>query len=107
MDHPTSYYRIAEILTELKRFSEARQYLNDGLLLSMESQLKLYIKGTYEHFANLEAAAGNWEQAHSYYKLFILYRDSINNEKGIEKMLRLQLNMNMKNKLTHLTIINL
>ena len=91
LDLPNSYISIAEILTELKRFSEARQYLNDGLLLSMQNQRKLYIKETYEHFANLEAAAGNWEQSQSYYKLFILYRDSINNKESIEKLLRLQI----------------
>ena len=76
---------------ELKRFSEARQYLNDGLLFSMQNQRKLDIKETYEHFAKLEAAAGNWEQAHTYYKLFILYRDSINNKESIGKMLVFQI----------------
>ena len=91
LDLPASYNSVAEILMELKRFSEARQYLNDGLLLSMQNQRKRYIKETYEHLANLEAAAGNWEQAHTYYKLFILYRDSINNKESIEKMLRLQI----------------
>ena len=91
LDLPASCNSIAEILIELKRFSEARQYLNDGLLFSMQNQRKLYIKETYEHFANLEAAAGNWEQAHNYYKLFILYRDSINNKESIEKLLRLQI----------------
>ena len=44
----------------------------------------------------MEMACGNWEEAHKHYRLFILYRDSINNKENTEKMLRFQMHFELE-----------
>jgi len=85
------YMDISEIYTELKKFSEARQFLNNALSVFKKSGDKRKIANCYDHLTSVDIASGNWEGAYQNYKMFILYRDSIDNKVNTEKIIRLQM----------------
>src|SRR5204862_5080926 len=74
---------LGEIYIPLKNYSKSRFYLDKSLRLSKDS--KEHKKTAYERLSILDSAVGNYEQAYTNYKIFILYRDSLINEKATEK----------------------
>jgi len=96
------YNGIGGVFIELKYFSRARQFLNDGLSLfkkmaaieypdeSYQPQTA-YIRDNYQLLARLDSATNNWEGAFRYYKSYLLYRDSLVNEESTQRIMRAQM----------------
>ena len=93
-----SYNKIGELYIVLKKYAEAKHFLNEGLLLSKKIGAKEDIKNSYAGLARLDSATGNWGDAYSNYKNFILYRDSLQNEDVIKKMLHSQMQYEFNKK---------
>jgi class 3 adenylate cyclase len=75
-----SYNNIGEINIKLKKINEAEKYLNKGLQLSKEIGSKEVIKNSEHDLSKLDSIEGNFRQAYEHYKLYIIYKDSLNNE---------------------------
>jgi len=83
-----SYSNIGEINIKLKKLNDAESYLNKGLQLSIEIGSKDDIKSCYEWLAAADSARGNFRQAYQHYKLYSVYKDSIDNEETKKKSLQ-------------------
>ncbi len=82
------YGNIGKLYTELHKTKEAQKYLSEALQLSKEIGSKEYVKVTYSSLAILDSLTGNYKAAFEHHKLYILYRDSLNNEETKKKSLQ-------------------
>ena len=57
--------------------------------MAKELGSKQLIRDNYGRFTQLDSAQGNYNKAFENYKLYVAYRDSINNEKAREKNIQL------------------
>jgi len=96
------YNAMGRIYFELKQFSKARQYLNNGLLLFTNAernensgeyyQLPVqYIAENHSLLEKLDSASGNWKGAYTHHKLYIFYKDSLVKEENLNKLLKTQM----------------
>ncbi len=56
------------------------------------------IKYSYGFLSKLDSVQGNWKDAYRYHKLFIIYRDSIDNEKTKKKIIESTMNDEFERK---------
>jgi signal transduction histidine kinase len=92
------YKNIGEAYFKLNAFPEARQYFNDALSVAQEIQAKGISEGCYQNLAGLDSASGNWEGAFTNHKLFLLYRDSLVNEKNSKKITEMMMQFEFDKK---------
>jgi len=96
------YNGLGRVYLDLKDFSKARKFLNDGLSLfkkvehkeSLEEYYQLpieYIKENFLLLVKLDSATGNWKGAYRNYQSYIFYRDSLVNEENTGKILKTQM----------------
>ena len=81
----TSLLNISDVYKRLKRLKEARNCLNDALQINSEIGNIERIKANYYSLSELDSTEGNWKAAYQHHKLFIIYRDSIDNEETKKK----------------------
>ncbi len=74
-------------LTNLKlgKFKDARKYLDSGLVRAKRGNAKQEMRDCYKGLAELDSAEGKVSDSYKNYKLFILYRDSVENEFELKK----------------------
>jgi signal transduction histidine kinase/tetratricopeptide (TPR) repeat protein len=82
---------VGSVNIKLKNFGEAATSLNDALQLAKKTNLKEYLKNVYEAKSKLDSARGNFNQAYSNYKMYIIYRDSLVNEESSKKTIQARL----------------
>ncbi len=75
-----SYNNIGNALVRSGQLKEAQSYLNKALQISKEIGSKYDIKKSYKGLVVLDSIQGNWRAAFEHHKLFIVYKDSIDNE---------------------------
>jgi two-component system sensor histidine kinase UhpB len=71
---------MAEIYTQNKRYELARKYLQPGLQLSFRFKENPMLRDAYKNLAGIDSAEGNFQKAFEDYKLYIAYRDSVDND---------------------------
>ncbi len=81
-----------------KNYSAASQYLRKGLLIAKENGNIQDIKFNYLSLATLDSAQGNFKQSLDHYKLYITYRDSLDNEENTRKLVQQQLQFDFSKK---------
>ncbi|MES2591447.1 MAG: tetratricopeptide repeat protein [Bacteroidota bacterium] len=91
-------YGIATCLVTLGRahikmnnLKSAKNYLNQALLFSREIGSKYYIQSSYNGLATIDSIQHDWKAAYEHHKLFVIYRDSINNEESDKKITEITL----------------
>ena len=77
-----SSINIGNTKLKMQAAAEAKDWLTKGLQLAKEMEAIPYIKDSFEGLAQADSALGNFNDAYKNYKLFILYRDSLNNEEA-------------------------
>jgi tetratricopeptide (TPR) repeat protein len=82
-----SYLNIGYTKVKMKSANEGKDWLLKGLNFAKEIGVKDNIRDFYESLALADSALGNFKGAYENHKLFILYRDSLNNEVATKKML--------------------
>jgi len=85
------YEHLGEISLGLNNLKEAKIYLQKSLQFAKESTDKENFAGVYNGFTQLDSAQGNLGQALGDYKMYIVYRDSINNDETAKKSLQLKM----------------
>ena len=83
-----SYINLGTLYTSLNKIKESQIYLDSALQLSKEIGSKDYIKSIYAGLVVLDSTIGNYKTAFEHHKLFIIYRDSLNNEETQKKSLQ-------------------
>jgi tetratricopeptide (TPR) repeat protein len=82
------FINLGTLYTTIKKTKEAQDYLNKALDLSKEIGSNDAIKDSYSGLAVLDSTMGNYKAAFEHHKLYILYRDSLNNEETKKKSLQ-------------------
>ncbi|TAL60701.1 MAG: tetratricopeptide repeat protein [Bacteroidetes bacterium] len=75
-----SYNNIGSIFTAQKKFKEAEQHLSKARDLAQELGHKIYLRDAYKGLSELDSAMGNYKSEIINYKLYIFYRDSLDND---------------------------
>lgn len=102
----TIYYNMAEnYVMEAREGSkshlpEARVYLNLALSEGKELEDIALIKDCYEVMATLSELENKHTDAIANYKLYIKYRDSLNNSESTQKIIRAEMNNEFEKKVT-------
>lgn len=82
-----SYKRyLAYIYRDKKNILKALIYANQSLKIASDAGLTPQIRDACDLLAELYSKTGDYSNAYNYYKKYISYRDSINNEETIRKM---------------------
>jgi tetratricopeptide (TPR) repeat protein len=87
----SSNVNLGAINIKLRKLDEAKKQLSDALSLSKEMGDKELIKLSYQSWAALDSTQGNWKQAYEHHKLYMLYKDSLNNEENTKKIVQTQM----------------
>jgi two-component system sensor histidine kinase UhpB len=93
-----TYNNIGNVYRLQKNYSEASQYLQKGLLIAKENGNIQDIKYNFLSLSTLDSAQGNFEQSLKHYKIYITYRDSLNNEENTRKLVQQQLQFDFSKK---------
>ena len=93
-----SFINIGDVFIKQKKYTNAEEYLVKANELSKEIGHKEYLKISYSGLTNLDSAKGNYKGAYENYKLYILYRDSLDNEETRKKTIQSQMTFDFEKK---------
>jgi len=77
----TLYSNMGEVYTKLKNYKQAKNFLDSALNFSKKTGNKRTIKITYGILTTLDSATGNYKSAYADHKKYIVYRDSLINQR--------------------------
>ncbi|MBL8002289.1 MAG: tetratricopeptide repeat protein [Flavobacteriales bacterium] len=89
---------MGEILTALKRYDEARAQLEQGVAFARTVGAHEWLRNGHAALYELAEAQGNTAAGLEHYKLFIAYRDSIENEANTRKAVQEQMQYDFEKK---------
>jgi len=85
---PDIYNNIGLVYMKEKKYTYAGEYFYKALTFSKKIGSLELTKWSYENWASLDSAQGNFKKALEDYKLAIVYRDSMVNEENTKKMVQ-------------------
>ena len=86
-----SYLTLGNLNIKLNKPLEAKQYLEKSIQMSKELNDKNSLFRAYSNLSFLDDKQGNYKEAYEYYKLYTLYKDSVDNIETSKKFLQAQL----------------
>ncbi len=90
---------------EIHAAREAKDWLRKGLQIAKEIESLSLMQRCYMVLATADSALGNFKGAYENHKLFILYRDSIDNTENTKKVVTLQMNYDFSKKQDSLNVV--
>jgi tetratricopeptide (TPR) repeat protein len=93
-----SYCNIGQVLVKQKKYSEAKDYLGKAEALSKKIGQREYLKTTYKEFSVLDSAIGDFKSAFLHQRMYLIYRDSLDNEDIVEKSVQSRMNYEFEKK---------
>ena len=93
-----AYTSLGTVLTALNKLPEAKEYYDKALALSKEIGNKTVIRDSYLGLTELDSLQSNWQGAYFHNKLYISYRDSIDNEEMNKKIIQTTLSHEFEKK---------
>jgi tetratricopeptide (TPR) repeat protein len=94
----SSYKNIGEVYVAQKKYREAGEYLARAEELAKETGFTEVLKATYLALSHLDSARGDFKGAYENRKLYILYRDSLDNEQTRKKTVENQMTYDFEKK---------
>ena len=91
---------IGALYLKEKKLADAKTYINKSLSLAKQIGWREGCKGNYQELSSLDSMLGNYEGAYAHYKLYIIYRDSINNEESTKKQTQTEMQYEFDKKET-------
>jgi len=82
----------------LKKYKESQEAYDDAILLANKIGFKEYLKSAYLGLAVLDSTRGNYKSAFENHKMYILYRDSLDNEEIRKKTIQSQMTYDFEKK---------
>ena len=83
---------------KLGNFTAAKNYIQKSIHLAKEIGSKRNLVNSYRGLAQLDSSVKNYQQAYEDYKLYILYRDSLNNDETAKKTLQAKMQFEFDKK---------
>jgi len=93
-----SYINLGAINLKLKKISEAKKYWINGLYISKEIGANDLTRDYYKGLAHVDSIVGDYKSQVANYKLYILYRDSIDNEETRKQTIQSQMTYDFEKK---------
>lgn len=93
-----SDYNIGNVLIRQKQYAEAEKYLIKARDLSKEIGYKDMLKSSFGGLTVIDSARGNYRGAYENHKLYVLYRDSLDNEETRKKTIQNQMTYDFEKK---------
>lgn len=93
-----SHLNIGNVLIKQKRYKEAEEYLVKAKKLAIEIGEKENLKDDYISLTAVDSAKGDFRGAYENYKLYILYRDSLDNEETRKRTIQAQMTYDFEKK---------
>lgn len=93
-----AYSNIGQVYVIQHKSKEATEYLLMSLALGKETGSREVLKNSYNGLYAADSALGKWEDAYAHHKLFVLYRDSLQNEENTRKIVQSQMNYEFSQK---------
>ena len=93
-----TYSNIGNIYTQQKQYNQALKYLLLAKKFSIAMGIKSISRDTYRYLSKLDSAEGNYKSAYENHKLYIRYRDSIDNEESRKKTIQNQMTYDFEKK---------
>ncbi len=87
-------------------YDQARKYLNEGLALALKIGTRSEIEQIYKELYGLDSAEANYLKALEHYKLYILYKDSLNSNESQQQIARLKLQYETEKKDKEIELLN-
>jgi tetratricopeptide (TPR) repeat protein len=84
----SSFINLGELYLKQNKIRESKEYLDKGLELSTQIGSRDALKDCFSDLAILDSAMGNFKEAFAHHKLFMIYRDSLNNEETKKKSIQ-------------------
>lgn len=94
----TSYSNLGNVYTKQQKFNLAEEYLVKAKELSIKIGYKKWMSDTYKALTELYSAKGNYKGAFENHKLYILYRDSLDNEETRKQTIQNQMNFDFEKR---------
>lgn len=82
---------IGETYLKLNEIKKASAFFYNALELSSKANIKDHIKNCYYNISVIDSMQNRWPDAYKNYRLYTLYKDSIDNEESKSKILQLTL----------------
>ena len=83
---------------KLKNYKKAEEYLKSAMKLTLEIHYREAVIQCYGCFFDLARAQNDWKSAYKYHKLYVISKDSINNEEYTKKTVKAQMNYEFNKK---------
>jgi len=83
---------------KIHKTDDAEKHFMEALQLASKMGSKFYIDGSYQGLTQVDSVKGDFKAAFINYKLFIAYRDSLNNEANTKKTVQAQMNYEFDKK---------
>lgn len=93
-----TYNNIGNVFVLQKKVKEANHYITMGLSIAIEINDLEAINCGYNSLSELDSLQGNFEEALKHYKLYVIYRDSVNKEEDKRTLLQQQLQYDFSKK---------
>jgi two-component system, NtrC family, sensor kinase len=87
-DKILAYQNVGLINLKLNNFSTAKIFLQKSLALSAEMENYLNLMESHKSLTQLDSAVGDFKNAFEHHKLYVLFRDSIDNQESRKKFLQ-------------------
>ncbi|MCW3072634.1 MAG: hypothetical protein JWO44_2524 [Bacteroidetes bacterium] len=94
----SSYGNISRILIKKKEYAKARECLDKAIALALKTGYKSCLKNSYFALSTLDSIERDYKGAFNHYKLYITYRDSLDNEETRKKTIQNQLTYDFEKK---------
>ncbi|OFX32750.1 MAG: hypothetical protein A2X08_06805 [Bacteroidetes bacterium GWA2_32_17] len=94
----SSLVNIGDVYTTLKKYNEAKDYLIKAKELSAEIGYIENLRITYYCLSTLDSSKADYKGAYENHKLYILYRDSLDNEETRKKTIQTQMTYEFEKK---------
>ncbi len=94
----SSYSNIGAINLRQGKFTDAEKNIKKSIMISFEIGDKQYLRENYAILSELDSAKGDFKGAYENHKLYILYRDSLDNEETRKKIIQSQMTFDFEKK---------
>lgn len=100
------YSTISEIKQKEGNVEAAIAYAEKSLEAARANGLKEDLQGAHEKLALLHETSGNIGEAYDHYKMFVLYKDSLENTASVKEVANLRSNYEIAQKQTEVDLLN-
>jgi tetratricopeptide (TPR) repeat protein len=93
-----AYYSIGIVQQKLKQYNDAVSSFNNSKQLCGQIGFKEGLRNVYRKLAEIDSARGNYKGAYEHHKLYIVYRDSLDNEESRKRTIQSQMTFDFEKK---------